>query len=197
VFDEDRYFEPADAPLVITHAGRRIGVTICEDIWTNPALGSRRLHRINPVALLAAQGVDLMVNLSASPWHHGKGALREQLVIDAALQLRAPVIYCNAVGGNDELVFDGRSLVASPDGAEGSVTLHADARLFAGLFDGTQTAELALEPARKAYVQVLRGQLQVNGTPLATGDAALLSHESHLRLSHGQDAEVLVFDLSA
>ena len=88
-------------------------------------------------------------------------------------------------------------LVASPDGADGSVTLHADARLFAGLFDGAQTAELALEPARKAYVQVLRGQLQVNGTPLATGDAALLADEPQLRLSHGQDAEVLVFDLSA
>jgi redox-sensitive bicupin YhaK (pirin superfamily) len=88
-------------------------------------------------------------------------------------------------------------LVASPDGADGSVTLHADARLFAGLFDGAQTAELALEPARKAYVQVLRGQLQVNGTPLATGDAALLADEPQLRLSHGQDAEVLVFDLCA
>ncbi len=88
-------------------------------------------------------------------------------------------------------------LVASPDGADGSVTLHADARLFAGLLDGVQTAELALNPARKAYVQVLRGQLRVNGTPLATGDAALLAQESQLRLSHGQDAEVLVFDLSA
>ena len=88
-------------------------------------------------------------------------------------------------------------LVASPDGAEGSVTLHADARLFAGLFDGTQTAELALEPARKAYVQVLRGQIQVNGTALSQGDAALLADETQLRLSHGQDAEVLVFDLCA
>ena len=88
-------------------------------------------------------------------------------------------------------------LVASPDGADGSVTLHADARLFAGLFDGVQSAELALDPARKSYVQVLRGQLQVNGTPLATGDAALLADEPQLRLSHGQDAEVLVFDLSA
>ena len=116
VFDEDRYFEPADAPTVIVHAGKRIGVTICEDIWTHPALGPRRLHRIDPVALLAAEGVDLMVNLSASPWHHGKGALREQLVTDAARTLRAPVVYCNAVGGNDELVFDGRSLAASPEG---------------------------------------------------------------------------------
>ena len=88
-------------------------------------------------------------------------------------------------------------LVASPDGADGSVTLHADARLFAGLFDGGQSAELTLNPARKAYVQVLRGQLQLNGTPLSTGDAALLADEPRLHLSHGQDAEVLVFDLSA
>ena len=88
-------------------------------------------------------------------------------------------------------------LVAAPGGAEGSVTLHADARLYAGLFDGEQTADLALDPARKAYVQVLRGQVQVNGTPLHTGDAALLADESQLRLSHGHDAEVLVFDLSA
>ena len=117
VFDEDRYFEPADEPTVIVHAGRRIGVTICEDIWTHPALGPRRLHRIDPVAMLAAERVDLMINLSASPWHHGKSALREQLVTDAARQLRAPVVYCNAVGGNDELIFDGRSLVATPDGA--------------------------------------------------------------------------------
>jgi len=88
-------------------------------------------------------------------------------------------------------------LVASPGGAEGSVTLHADARLFAGLFDGAQTAEMSLDPARKAYVQVLRGQIQVNGTALQIGDAALLADESQLRLSHGQDAEVLVFDLCA
>ena len=87
-------------------------------------------------------------------------------------------------------------LVAAPGGAEGSVTLHADARLYAGLLDGAQTADLPLDSTRKAYVQVLRGQIQVNGTALHTGDAALLADESHLRLSHGQDAEVLVFDLS-
>ena len=88
-------------------------------------------------------------------------------------------------------------LVAAPGGAEGSVTLHADARLYAGLFDGAQTADLPLDSTRKAYVQLLRGQIQVNGTALHTGDAALLADESHLRLSHGQDAEVLVFDLCA
>ncbi len=88
-------------------------------------------------------------------------------------------------------------LVAAPGGAEGAVTLHADARLYAGLFDGEQTAHLPLDSSRKAYVQVLRGQIQVNGTALSQGDAALLADEAHLHLSHGQDAEVLVFDLCA
>ena len=88
-------------------------------------------------------------------------------------------------------------LVAAPGGAEGSVTLHADARLYAGLFDGEQSADLPLDPTRKAYVQVLRGQIQANGTALHTGDAALLADETQLHLRHGQDAEVLVFDLSA
>ncbi len=88
-------------------------------------------------------------------------------------------------------------LVASPDGALGSVTIHADARLYAGLFDGTQQAQLALNPARKAYVHLVRGELTVNGAVLQTGDAALIEGESQLALSQGKDAEVLVFELSA
>jgi quercetin 2,3-dioxygenase len=88
-------------------------------------------------------------------------------------------------------------LVASPDGAQDSVLIHADAKLYSGLFDGTQTAELALDPARKAYVQVVRGQVEVNGTALSSGDAALLEGESRIALAQGKDAEVLVFDLQA
>ena len=88
-------------------------------------------------------------------------------------------------------------LVASPDGAQGSVTLHADARLYAGLLDGAEQATLALNPARKAYVHVARGELEVNGQRLNTGDAALVEAEALLTLMHGRDAEVLVFDLSA
>ncbi len=87
-------------------------------------------------------------------------------------------------------------LVASPDGAEGSVTVHADARLYAGLFDGEQAAELPLDPARKAYVHLVRGALRVNGQPLAAGDAALLSGESRITVDQGEQAEVLVFDLA-
>lgn len=117
VFDEDRYFEPAAAPSVVVHAGKRIGVTICEDIWANESPGDQRLHKLDPVALLKAEGVDLLLNLSASPWYAGKGELRERIVGEVARSLGAPVVYCNAVGGNDELIFDGASLVATRDGA--------------------------------------------------------------------------------
>ena len=117
VFDEDRYFEPAASPTVIEHAGRRIGLTICEDIWGHPSVSTRRLYNgLDPVQQLATQRCDLMVNLSASPWHYGKGSLRQLLVTDAARALGCPVAYCNAVGGNDELIFDGRSLVADAQG---------------------------------------------------------------------------------
>jgi quercetin 2,3-dioxygenase len=88
-------------------------------------------------------------------------------------------------------------LVASPDGADGSVTMHADARMYAGLFDGAEHASLALDPARKYYVHLVRGALTVNGQALRTGDAARLQQESRLELAGGDDAEVLVFDLQA
>ena len=86
-------------------------------------------------------------------------------------------------------------LVASPDAAEQSVTLHADARIYAGLFDGAERADLKLDAGRKTYVHLVRGELQVNGTKLAAGDAALLQHEAALTLEEGRAAEVLVFDL--
>ncbi len=88
-------------------------------------------------------------------------------------------------------------LVASNDGAQGSVTIHADAKLYAGLFDGAETTTLTLDPKRKTYVHLVRGALEVNGQLLAQGDAALLDAESSLQLRSGQDAEVLVFDLTA
>jgi NAD+ synthase (glutamine-hydrolysing) len=116
VFDEDRYFESANEPRIVTFGGKRIGLTICEDLWKNPKIDTARLYSVDPIAWLAAERVDLVVNLSASPWYSGKGAIREQLVTDTARLLRCPLVYVNAVGGNDELVFDGRSLVASDSG---------------------------------------------------------------------------------
>lgn len=87
-------------------------------------------------------------------------------------------------------------LVASPDGADGSVTLHADARVYATLLDGTESVCLALAPGRKAWVQVVRGALSVNGQALQAGDAALLADEALVQLDQGQAAEALVFDLA-
>ncbi len=87
-------------------------------------------------------------------------------------------------------------LVASPDGREGSVTIHADARLYAGLFDGAEAAELDLAPGRLVYVHLVRGRLNVNGHTLYGGDALLVQHENQLAFDSGADAEVLVFDLA-
>ncbi len=88
-------------------------------------------------------------------------------------------------------------LVASPDGTQGSVTIHADARLYAGLFDGDQSARMSLNSQRKAYVHLVRGELEINGQVMTAGDAALLEAESQVTLTHGKNAEVLVFDLAA
>ena len=88
-------------------------------------------------------------------------------------------------------------LVASPEGAQGSVTIHADAAVYAGLFDAEESAELALDPSRKAYVHLVRGALEVNGQRLGAGDAVLLEDEERITLANGTDAEVLVFDLAA
>ncbi|HEV7915656.1 MAG TPA: pirin family protein [Albitalea sp.] len=109
----------------------------------------------------------------------------------------------NVAPGYEQKHFDSASkrgvlrLVASRDGRDGSVSLHADAAVRAGLLDGDESAELTLDPARKAYVHVARGGIDVNGQPLAAGDAALLSGETSLRLDHGKEAEVIVFDLAA
>jgi quercetin 2,3-dioxygenase len=86
-------------------------------------------------------------------------------------------------------------LVASPDGADGSVRIHQDARVYAGLFDGAETATLELAPGRRAYVHVARGSIEVNGEALAAGDAAKITDMTRVALERGQDAEVLVFDL--
>jgi len=88
-------------------------------------------------------------------------------------------------------------LVASPDGAEGSVKIFADAKIYAGLFDGQQLAQLQLDPKRKAYVHLIQGSLDINSQTLEGGDALLIEAESQLAISNGKSAEVLVFDLSA
>ena len=114
VFDEERYFEPAAEPSIYTWRGRKIGITICEDIWTSQSVPTSRHYETDPVALLADQRIDLLLNLSASPWHEGKNRIRESLIADTAKRCRCTLVYCNSVGGNDELIFDGASCVYHP-----------------------------------------------------------------------------------
>ncbi len=116
VFDEARYFEPADDQQPIELLGQKIGITICEDIWTDKYL-RHDLYHCDPVERLVGQGASVILNLSSSPFSVGKPALRRAMVTELALQHRIPFFYCNAVGGNDELIFDGNSFVIDKEGA--------------------------------------------------------------------------------
>ena len=115
VFDEDRYFEPAHevAPLIL--GDKKIGVTICEDIWTEHYL-PRPLYDIEPVRALVEQGAEVILNLSASPFSLNKQAIRREMVSALARAHSRPICYCNAVGGNDQLVFDGSSIAVNSSG---------------------------------------------------------------------------------
>ncbi|HEY4814689.1 MAG TPA: NAD+ synthase [Chthoniobacterales bacterium] len=115
VFDEARYFEPATHQETFELAGRRVGITICEDIWTEEFL-KRDLYHQDPVANLVDQGAEIIVNLSSSPFHVGKPALRIAMVSELASKYKVPFFYCNGVGGNDELIFDGNSFVINSRG---------------------------------------------------------------------------------
>ncbi len=123
VFDEDRYFQPGTTAEVLDIAGRRVGVTICEDIWHHDDDGQPR-YPVDPVAELVAAGADCILNLSASPFDIGKPLRRLNLVRGIAQRHSVPVAYCNLVGGNDSLVFDGRSFAVN---AQGDVLALADA----------------------------------------------------------------------
>lgn len=116
VFDEDRYFEPAQENLPVLFNGKKIGLTICEDIWNDEDFWRERRYRRNPPAELFEAGAELLINISASPWHLGKDRTRRSMLSNLASKFKKPVAYCNLVGGNDELVFDGGSLVFNSNG---------------------------------------------------------------------------------
>lgn len=117
VFDESRYFEAAHHIEPVPLGGARLGIHVCEDAWTDPALwNDRYLYNIDPVAELGAQGASLLINLSASPFHVGKEETRYRLMSQHARAHGAPFVYVNQVGANDELIFDGRSMVFDAQG---------------------------------------------------------------------------------
>ncbi len=116
VFDEDRYFEPATENAPVKFKNTTIGLTICEDVWNDEDFWDERRYRRNPAAELASAGARILFNSSASPWHLGKNDARHKMLSQLATKTRCPVVYCNLVGGNDELIFDGGSMVFDSQG---------------------------------------------------------------------------------
>jgi NAD+ synthetase len=158
VFDEDRYFEPASANEPVVFNGRKIGLAICEDFWNDEDFWPDRRYRRNPALELCAAGAEILFNVSASPWHLGKNRTRHAMLANLAAKVARPLVYCNLVGGNDELVFDGCSLVLNRHGA-----LVARGTMFAEdtiLADTEATAELPAEPVsdeEKVYRALVLG----------------------------------------
>ena len=116
VFDEDRYFEPAPGPQILELNGWRLGISICEDVWNDRDFWQRRRYHEDPIEMLAASGAQAILNLSSSPFIAGKQVLRERMLGHMAQKYKMPVAYVNQVGGNDDLIFDGRSCAFEASG---------------------------------------------------------------------------------
>lgn len=116
VFDEDRYFEPAEEVHPIEWQGHKLGVTICEDVWNDSEFWPHRRYDFDPVQSLAEQGAEILINLSASPYTIGKVELRMRMMAASAARHGLPLVCVNQVGGNDELIFDGSSFVVDRGG---------------------------------------------------------------------------------
>jgi NAD+ synthase/NAD+ synthase (glutamine-hydrolysing) len=109
VFDEDRYFEPAQGAQILEWKGRRLGISICEDIWNDRDFWNRQRYHQDPIEVLSRAGAEAIINLSASPFTVGKQVFREKMLGHMSEKYRIPIAYVNQVGGNDDLIFDGRS----------------------------------------------------------------------------------------
>ena len=116
VFDEDRYFEPGENSNYFTIGELKIGVTICEDLWNNEEFWGKRSYAGDPVSDLAKLGVDLVVNLSASPYSAGKRGVRSAMLQHSVIRCGIPIVYANQVGGNDDIIFDGSSFAVNRKG---------------------------------------------------------------------------------
>jgi NAD+ synthase (glutamine-hydrolysing) len=115
VFDEDRYFQPATRVAPLNFGGRRVGVTICEDIWTERYL-PRPLYEVDPLRALVTQEAEIILNVSASPFNLRKPAVRREMIAGLAGTYQRSIFYCNSVGGNDQLIFDGNSFAVNARG---------------------------------------------------------------------------------
>jgi NAD+ synthase (glutamine-hydrolysing) len=168
VFDETRYFDPALTTQVVPFKGDRLGISICEDAWGGEESWCRRLYPVDPIALLAGQGATVLLNISASPYQVGKEEVRYRLMRAHARTYGVPFVYVNQVGGNDELIFDGRSLAFDGQGeplavlppfAEAAVTVDLGQSGIPGLF----TPQEPIASVHDALILGLRDYLHKTG----------------------------------
>jgi NAD+ synthase (glutamine-hydrolysing) len=158
VFDEQRYFLPGEEPATVEVAGNRVGLTICEDLWTEGP----------PASTEAAEGAKLIANPSGSPYHRGKGREREAMFGERARAYRAHIAFCNLVGGQDELVFDGHSFIVDPSGSIVARAVQFEEQLLVHEVPGTAPGPLAdplgdLAEVYAALVLGLRDYVRKNG----------------------------------
>ena len=150
VFDESRYFHPAEKQRTIEFHGKQLGVTICEDAWNDENFWPNRRYERDPVVELMEQGTEVLLNISASPYNIDKRALRTDMLRSIAIHNRKPVIYVNQFGGNDSLIFDGASLALTPDGKVAAQALAFEEDLV--LFD-TDTGEGEIHEQPKQEIE--------------------------------------------
>ncbi|PYK75712.1 MAG: NAD+ synthase [Verrucomicrobia bacterium] len=150
VFDEDRYFQPATQVAPLHFRGRRVGVTICEDIWTERYL-PRPLYDIDPLRALVTQEAEIILNVSASPFNLRKPAVRREMLSGLARTYQRPIFYCNSVGGNDQLVFDGNSIAVN---ARGQLIVQLPAFEEASVVVDTESAAVATVPSENITAEL-------------------------------------------
>ena len=110
VFDEARYFDPAQEVFTVQFKGEKLGISVCEDMWNDSDLWPKTLYSRNPIGELATMGATVLINISASPFHMGKEDIRYSIIQSHVKKYQVPFVFVNQVGANDELIFDGRSM---------------------------------------------------------------------------------------
>lgn len=156
VFDDPRYFEPADTRRIFEVGGMRLGVVVCEDFWNDKTFWSERLYDLDPTEEVLRMGADIVVALNASPFNKGKTAVRRKMVAHRAASSGKPMVFVNLVGGNDGIVFDGASIVAD---AKGRIVLQAPS-----FRTHVETVQVEAEPVSEAVpggdgIEAIRGAL--------------------------------------
>ncbi|MGD9075452.1 MAG: NAD+ synthase [Desulfobacteraceae bacterium] len=155
VFDETRYFEPADESLLFELEGTRFGVTVCEDIWNFGDFEGVPIYEVDPVSDLNFRKIDMLINMSASPYTLGKASLRLNMLKKISSQYEIPTIYCNQVGGNDDLLFDGFSMVVDAKGRLIQVGKEFETELL--IWDTKKAHDVLKEPFQSEEGSVLKG----------------------------------------